>query len=86
MKGVRSMKKQYVKPELYFESFELSTSIATCDFKSNAAGNVCAIDLGFGEGNAVYMDKENGCGRQPGPDDIKYCYNPPAAGSTVFSS
>ena len=80
------MKKQYVKPELYFESFELSTSIATCDFKSNAAGNVCAIDLGFGEGNAVYMDIKNGCGRQPDPGNTKYCYNPPAAGSAVFSS
>lgn len=28
---MKSMKKQYVKPELYFENFQLSTSIATCD-------------------------------------------------------
>lgn len=29
---MKNMKKQYVKPELYFENFELSTSIAACAY------------------------------------------------------
>ena len=36
MKGVKNMKKQYVKPELYFEDFELSANIATgCEAPTN---------------------------------------------------
>ncbi len=36
--------KTYVKPELYFESFELSQHIAACDLKLNSASHlVCRI-------------------------------------------
>lgn len=79
---MKSMKKQYVKPELYFESFELSTSIATCDVISNHIDNACPVtdkELGV----TYFAD---GCSYTPGPKDKKVCYQPPAPGSVVFSS
>ena len=84
-KGVKSMKKQYVKPELYFESFELSTSIATCDVISNHIDNACPVtdkELGV----TCFAENQTGCYRTPGPNDKKVCYQPPAPGSVVFSS
>ena len=38
------MKKPYVKPQAFFESFELSASIA----------GACAVNLHFGEGGCFY--------------------------------
>ena len=84
-KGVKNMKKQYVKPELYFESFELSTSIATCDVISNHINNACPVtdkELGV----TYFADKQTGCYYTPGPNDKEVCYQPPAPGSVVFSS
>lgn len=47
--------KKYVKPELFYESLELSQQIAACDFDSRNTANDegCSFtgDAGFGEMN-----------------------------------
>lgn len=81
------MKKTYVKPKVYFESFELSANIATgCKLISNAAQNVCAVtdnDLGV-----TYFSDTASCGpgyTPPGPND-QICYGSPQANNNVFTS
>lgn len=74
MKGVKSMKKQYVKPELYFENFELSTSIAACENNPGThAQNVCGITIPGVEGK-VFSEDITGCERlgTDGPNSICY--------------
>lgn len=74
MKGVKNMKKQYVKPELYFENFELSTSIAACDNNPGTyAQDVCGITIPGVEGK-VFSEDITGCERTgtDGPNSICY--------------
>lgn len=70
------MKKKYVKPQLFFESFEMNTAIASCDGKiigsqSGVTGcRVEIVDLGitiFGKDNC---DKQT----QDGTWDT-FCYD-----------
>lgn len=76
------MKKQYVKPELYFENFELSTSIATCAKPTHTpASTTCGIDMG--DGLVAFLSK-NICNFTP--DDEKYCYNVPNDDIRLFNS
>lgn len=79
------MKKPYVKPQVYFENFQLSASIALgCKLLSHAAENVCPVDdpdLGV----KIFMETI-GCSYTPGPGDEKPCYDPPADSTRVFSS
>ena len=79
------MKKQYVKPELYFENFELSTSIAaTCTAISTLQSKetLCAYNDGveviFLVGNANCQTTDDGKG--------KYCYDVFNGEDVVFSS
>lgn len=78
------MKKTYVRPEVYFESFELSANIATgCKLISNAAERVCAVldkDLGY-----TYFT-EHVCDFWTPNETDKVCYNPPADTANVFTS
>lgn len=75
------MKKQYEKPRIVFEGFELSQSIAAgCSLISNFLPYACSIDIGIGN---VYT--EDNCEDTPGPgDDI--CYDVPDGSNVVFSS
>ena len=79
------MKKTYVKPKVYFESFELSANIATgCKLISNAFERVCAVldrDLGL-----TYFTDEHVCNRCTPEETDKVCYNPPADTANVFTS
>lgn len=79
------MKKKYVKPQAYFESFELNASIATgCSVIATLAENVCPAydeDLGI----SVFVTKEN-CTRTVAPGDTKVCYNVPISGQNIFTS
>ena len=39
------MKKAYVKPQVYFENFQLSASIAKCDIRTNNTDiNSCEVE------------------------------------------
>lgn len=80
---MKNMKKQYVKPELYFENFELSTSIASCSpgYKVNQAPGSCAHPIA---GEKVFTSNPP-CETTP-QDDGEICYQNPQDGSRYFSS
>ncbi len=76
------MKKSYVKPEVYFESFELSASIAdNCAKPLNLNQDTCRDIFGdyrndvFSQGTCK-MD----------PDQLNFCYHVPLEGSKLFAS
>lgn len=79
------MKKTYVKPKVYFESFELSANIATgCKLISNAAQNVCSVkdnELGI-----TYFTGSACNGYNPPDGKDKVCYDVPQANNNVFTS
>lgn len=81
--------KKYVKPELIYESFELTEQIAACDFDSkNSFTTVeqCSFtgssdNFGIGEGT-YFLDTNSSC-------NIKleaYCYHASAGGVNLFNS
>lgn len=83
IKGDIKMKKEYTKPQIAFESFEISCAIAnTCNVQAQYDANTCPIDLGFGtifsaEGNCDFLTEEGA---------YEICYYVPTMDSTVFSS
>lgn len=90
------MKMTYVKPEILFESFALSQTIAkNCgDTHSGTFGesthyneNTCMWDIG---GFTIFF-LENGCDDGPDEEGDEYeiegmCYNNPDGGQEIFSS
>lgn len=83
------MKKTYVKPEVHFESFELSTSIATgCSASYNHGntnfGNANQCYLIYGT-DKVFLEKTAGC-TLTDFDENMFCYHVPAANDKIFSS
>ena len=84
MKGVKNMKKQYVKPELYFENFELSTSIAACEKDTGThAQNVCGIIIPGVEGT-VFSENITNCTTKGADGEYSTCYHNTAGG--LFAS
>ena len=80
------MKKAYSKPEIYFDSFELSSSIAAgCEYKANFAAGACALaDPAFGN---VYLDGISGCAvTQVDGAYNGICYHVPSDNTNLFSS
>lgn len=77
------MKKTYVKPEVYFESFELSANIATgCEVPLGHSQTDCRKILGdFGSLDNVFV---NGC--QLNLEDPSFCYHVPYADNKLFTS
>ena len=76
------MKKTYVKPEVYFESFELSASIAdNCGTPLNLNQNTCREIFGdyrdkvFSQGNCTIN-----------PEQLNFCYQVPMEGAKLFAS
>lgn len=87
MKGVKNMKKQYVKPELYFENFELSTSIAACGSTTNTPSDMqCGIAV-VGYGN-VFFTGITGCSDKQVESDgfMGICYHQPTDTTNLFNS
>lgn len=80
------MKKAYVKPEIYFESFELSANIATgCAFIANHAKDECGLELGPGL-DVLFISATTGCSRQPVDGDTSVCYHVPYDSNKLFTS
>lgn len=80
------MKKTYKKPDICFESFELSTNIASCSILGdpNAPG-FCAVDL-EDIGDVVFVNENAACNTFiPGIND-SICYDVPLEASNVFLS
>ena len=90
------MKKTYAKPEIMFEDFTLTTSIAAgCEVQdtNKATINSCGLDF---SGVAVFTDRMSGClvpGGVAVPDDDMdgdaewngICYHNPS-GTNIFNS
>lgn len=84
--------KKYVKPDLFYEQFELSRHIADCAWEPvNSTKNSCPAK---GDGNLLpgyeeiylFMDSSNGCDLIPGVNYGDYCYQDGASGVNVFNS
>lgn len=82
--------KQYVKPDLYYEDFELSTHIATCvlDMANSSDVNNCTAtsdgnQIGLPEG-ATYFNNAEVCGNGNSIDE--YCYTKGSSMFTIFNS
>lgn len=85
------MKRKYEKPALYFEEYELSSSIAgNCGNKlfqdKIYAGNyeTCKVDAGGGD--FLFLDPTIGCNTYPGEDGVPYCYQVPSTNEMLFNS
>lgn len=82
--------KQYVKPELYYENFELSEHIATCawDMANSTDVKTCSAtgDEAFGylPGLIRFIDGNNLCTTIMEGED--YCYTTGGAGNNIFNS
>lgn len=89
------MKKTYVKPEIMFESFTLSTNIAgDCEVKTyTPSNNSCGLEFtGVG---TVFLDTMNGCQTENGGFPVHseggdgefngICYHVPY-GNNLFNS
>lgn len=75
------MKKSYVKPELYFENFQLSTSIAAgCGLALGHQMYDCNNLPGLG---TLFQDT-NTCTYTP--DDAGFCYQTVLDSTRVFTS
>ena len=76
--------KKYVKPELFYENFELTQQIANCQFILNLGDET---ECGFtGEhkdwGTITYFAPENNCDYLP----EEYCYHSSTNGVSIFYS
>ena len=78
------MKKTYSKPQIVYECFEMSQSIATgCEFKSHFGKAACSVDTKMGF--TIYMTI-GVCDETNPKDDNKPCYDVPGDYTRVFSS
>ena len=87
------MGKIYTKPDIVFESFALSTSIAAgCEVKTNTPNSgTCGFKYGP---LRVFIDGVNGCTYKPSlnsqtwMDDKgnSFCYHNPSEDSNLFNS
>ena len=80
--------KRYVKPEIYYENFELSTHIAACAWDKGNAGdpNSCYFTSdgtgGYPSGITAFTNT-NVCGDFLVDD---YCYSNGSSGMNIFNS
>ena len=81
------MKKRYTKPEIMFEDFSLSTSIATsCEFGASHSQYVCAYEDEFLEA-VIFTADISACTTimQDGAHN-GICYHVPSEASNIFAS
>ena len=76
--------KKYVKPELYYENFELSHTIANCAFALKHAEYDCSYNIGVGtifvkDGGTCTMDASE-------VGDGYYCVYTPDSTNNLFAS
>lgn len=83
------MKKTYSKPQIMFESFSLSTSIAgDCGVKTDApAAGTCGME--YGDMGTIFLTDVAGCSIVFGIDDGFFngiCYHVPVQNLNLFNS
>ena len=76
-----SQKKKYVKPDLEFVNFVMSSSIAgTCKYEANSAEGSClAVDNGWTVYNTTFK-----CDYPVDSEEV--CYHVPTADTSIFAS
>lgn len=81
------MKKEYQRPELFYESFSLCSAIAAgCEGIANFAENQCSVTLsGPGYSLSLFHDSQICSDTPPNADDY-VCYHAPSENNNVFSS
>ena len=79
------MKKTYVKPEVCFESFQLSACIAnTCGNPTNTPADYsCGVSY---MGMTLFLDDISACTDKVEDGFGGYCYHHPADNETLFNS
>ena len=78
------MKKAYVKPQVYFEDFRLSTSIAGgCEWTASFAENSCPVKV---PGTPETYITDNNCTFSVPAKNDSFCYHVPMDNKNVFSS
>lgn len=90
------MKKAYIKPEIIFEDFTLSTNIAAgCEVIVNQAMYQCPYQAGRGSNTKnVFTDEYGGCEWSEGviyeadgtPSYNGVCYHVPMESNNLFTS
>lgn len=78
--------KKYVKPELFFENYELSQHIAACDWDLDITTLLSKESCAFkGEGweKSIFMTKDV-CDNTDNWQE--YCYHNSEGSSTIFNS
>ena len=88
------MKKRYSKPDIAFESFSLSTSIAdNCELKTDTkGGGECSYPMdALGNVFLTTVAACNGIGNTPITDEQSlmyngFCYHVPVENSNLFNS
>ncbi len=80
------MKRKYIKPEICFDSFELTSSMAAgCEMiGSNQEAHACPV-LVPTWGISIFMEF-SGCDLNPPEEMDTICYHVPTADSNVFGS
>ena len=82
------MKKVYSKPEIMFEDFTLSTSVASCEVPAESMMYECAVE--FIPGVMYLFDGQvSGCTtpvEDGSEEDNGICYHVPTPSNNVFGS
>lgn len=77
--------KKYVKPELMYESFEMSQQIASCDYDGNFNETDCSftgVNKDFGAEMNIFSSIPNPCSVIPD----SYCYHNLSGDFGIFNS
>lgn len=84
-KDQTEMKKKYTKPQIVFENFSLSTSIAgACEVKTHTpAARECGYDMG---GYTVFLTDITGCSFKIEENKYGFCYHVPIDTNNLFNS
>lgn len=83
-----TQKKTYSKPQLVYESFALSQSIASgCEGIANFGEGACSVTItGSFDSVSIFQDAAYGCQFVPPNPDDYICYHAPSEMNNVFSS
>ncbi len=85
------MKKKYEKPQVFFEQYELSHSVANCSTALNHSQDECTLDAGeapnlvLGQGETIF-NSENCLYTMEGLGYEDYCYWTGESVNNIFTS
>ena len=79
------MKKRYEKPDIMFDNFTMSESVARCEEKANFARGVCGVEMV--PGWIMFTDEVGSCTfKQKDLEFNGLCYHVPMDSNNVFNS